>query len=240
MADKQDYKKYIETDYPLLDKFRELSPGSFSHSQNVVTILEAVSKELELDVDFMKCCGYYHDIGKINYPQYFSENQSTKDNIHDTLQPQISCRYITGHLSDGVMILLQNGFPRDVIEVISQHHGDTVLRQFHQKDPQAPEDKYRYKAKKPSSTEAVVLMLSDSVEALTRHEFLKKRDKEENGDFIRRAVQSKIDQLDDDDQLDNVMHGLIKRVKKILVRELESMYHKRVSYNDDEDIETNK
>lgn len=235
--DKPDYKKYIESDYPLLDKFREVAPGTFKHSQNVVSILEAIAKELELDVDLMKCCGYYHDIGKTNHPEYFSENQSTKENVHDKLDPRVSCRYITGHLSDGVLILLQNDFPRNVIEIISEHHGNTILKQFHQKDPDAPEDRYRYKAKKPSSTEAVALMLADSVEALTRHEFLKRKDNEENGDFVRRAVQSKIDQLDDDDQLDNVMHGLIKRVKKIMIRELESMYHKRVSYDDDEDKE---
>lgn len=233
-----EYKHYL--DHPLLDKFRQAAPGSFKHAQNVVGIIESIAKELELDVDLMKVCGYYHDIGKMNHPLYFSENQSAKENIHDELPPQVSCRYITGHLSDGVMILLQNKFPTEVIEIISEHHGDTVLRQFHKDDPEAPEDNYRYKSRKPSRPESVVLMLVDSVEALARSEFLKRKEHEENGEFIKRAVQATIDRLDDDDQLDNVVHGLIKRVKRIIVRELESIYHKRVSYDDKDSKETLK
>ena len=184
----------------------------------------------------MRVCSTYHDIGKINHPMYFSENQSTKENIHDKLDPHVSCRFITGHLSDGIMILMQNGFPRNVIEIISEHHGDTILKQFHKSDPEAPEDNYRYKARKPTSTEAVVLMLTDSVEALARSEFMRHKDEENNGDFIKRAVQATIDRLDDDDQLDNVVHGIIKRIKKIITRELESIYHKRVSYEDEKEI----
>jgi len=229
-----DYKEFLD-DYPLLDKFRQVAPGSYKHCQNVSSIVESIAKELDMDVDLMKVCASYHDIGKINYPQYFSENQSTKTNIHDSLSPDVSCRYITGHLSDGIMILMQHEFPMKAIEIISEHHGDTVLRQFHKNDPEAPEDNYRYKSRKPSSSEAVVLMLVDSVEALARSEFMRQRDGEGSGDFIKRAVQSTIDRLDDDDQLDNVVHGLIKRVKKIIIRELEASYHKRVSYDDEPD-----
>lgn len=229
-----DYKDFLD-DHPLLEKFRQAAPGSFKHCQNVTNIVESIAKELDLDVDLMRVCSTYHDIGKINHPNYFSENQSTKENIHDTLDPKVSCRFITGHLSDGILILLHNGFPRKVIEIISEHHGDSILKQFHKKDQQAPEDNYRYKARKPTSTEAVVLMLTDSVEALARSEFMRQKENEGNGDFIKRAVQATIDRLDDDDQLDNVVHGVIKRIKRIITRELESIYHKRVSYDDEKD-----
>lgn len=228
------YKHFLD-DHPLLDKFRQAAPGSFKHCQNVVDIIEPIAKELELDVDLMKVCGYYHDIGKMNHPLYFSENQSTSENVHDTLPPNVSARYITGHLSDGIMILMQHNFPLDVIKIISEHHGDTVLRQFHKNDLDAPEDNYRYKSKKPSCAESVVLMLVDSVEALARSEFLRRKEHESNGDFIKRAVQATIDRLDDDDQLDNVVHGVIKRVKRIIIRELESIYHKRVAYDDEKE-----
>jgi len=231
-----DYKQFLDA-HPLLEKFRQVAPGSFKHCQNVTNIVEAISKELDLNVDLMRVCSTYHDIGKINHPNYFSENQSSKENIHDSLKPNISCRYITGHLSDGVMILLQNNFPLDVIRIISEHHGDTILKQFHKNDSRAPEDNYRYKSRKPTSTESIVLMLVDSVEAMARSEFMSKKENEENGDFIKRAVQATIDRLDDDDQLDNVVHGIIKKIKKIITRELESAYHKRVSYSNEKEKE---
>jgi len=155
--------------------------------------------------------------------------------VHDTLAPNVSCRYITGHLSDGVMILIHNDFPLEVITIISEHHGDTLLEQFHKNDPEAFEDDYRYKARKPTSSEAGVLMLVDSIEAASRAAFMKRQ----NGDdlsFIKTSVQSIVERFDDDHQLDNVIHGLIRRVQKIAIRELESIYHKRVVYDFDKDI----
>jgi hypothetical protein len=234
------YKKFLDTDYPLLERFRQVAPGSFRHSQNVSSICESIAIDLDLDIDLMRVAGLYHDIGKMNYPLNFSENQSSNENIHDSIEPKMSYHLITRHVSDTVMILMQHEFPRDVIQIISEHHGDTILRQFHRKDPDAPEDNYRYKGNKPSSTESVVLMLSDSVEATTRAAFLKREEDESNGNFIRRSVQRTIDRLDEDDQLDNTLHGTIKRVKRILVKELESVYHKRVTYdpdNEDDKVE---
>ena len=228
------YKQYLDTQHSLLDKFRQIAPGTFKHCQNVTAMVETVSVELELDVDLMKCCAMYHDIGKINNPSYFSENQSAKENIHDSLDAKTSCKFITSHVADGVMILLQNDFPSKVINIVGEHHGDTVLRQFHKNDETSPEDYYRYKSRKPSCPESVVLMIVDSVEATSRSEFMRRKDVDENGDHIDKIVQDTINRLDGDDQLDNVVHGLIKKVKRILIKELESIYHKRVSYKDDD------
>lgn len=225
-----DYKEFMDKNHPLLDRFRQLAPGTFKHCQNVSNIVESIGMELGLNVDLLKCAGMYHDIGKINNPQYFSENQATNENIHDGMNPYDSYKFITSHLSDGVMILLQNKFPVELIEVISEHHGDTILKQFHRNDPGSPEDKYRYKSRKPTSPEAVVLIITDSVEATARSEFMRQSDHEDSKEFIQRIVQLTIDRLDDDDQLDNVMHGIIKQTKRILVKELESIYHKRVAY----------
>jgi hypothetical protein len=186
----------------------------------------------------MRLCGLVHDVGKMNFPLHFSENQG-KDNIHDNLEPSVSYHYITRHVPDGVLLLMQNDFPLEVIRIMSEHHGDTILRQFHKDDPSAPEDNYRYKCNKPSSTEAVVLMIVDSVEATSRAMFIKRKEEEPNGNFVRRVISETIERLDEDDQLDQILHGTIKQIKRILSKELESEYHKRVSYKDEEDLDEN-
>ena len=237
------YKKYLEPSFFLLEKYREIAPGSYKHSQNVANICESIAIDLELDVDLMRCCGIFHDIGKINYPLNFSENQSSKINIHDNMAPNISYHLISRHISDGVLILLQNDFPLDVIKIISEHHGDTILKQFHKKDEESPEDLFRYKSRKPSSIEAIVLMIADSVEATSRGMIIQKKDDEDNIAFITRVIQFTIKRLDDDDQLDKILHGSIKQIKRILTKELEGIYHKRVAYKDDDmlvEVEKNK
>jgi len=175
-----------------------------------------------------------YDIGKMNNPMYFAENQSD-DNIHNKLEPYVSYQIITRHVGDSVIHLLQiPGLPREVIDIVAQHHGDTVLQAFHNKDNKSPLDKYRYKCPKPISSEALILMLCDSVEATTRALF---NSKENSDDFILKAIKGTISRLMDDEQLDNMKIGILNKTKKILVKELESIYHKRVIY-DEEDSKT--
>lgn len=235
--EKYDLKKYLDPTFALLDKFREVAPGSFKHCQNVSNICESVAVELSLDVDLMKCAALYHDIGKINNPLFFSENQTDEENVHDKLEPILSYHTITRHVGDSVLYMLQcEGIPHKVIEIISQHHGDTVLRAFHNKAKTEPEDKYRYKCKKPTSTEAAVLMIVDSVEATARA--LYNNDPKSENDIISKALNGTIDRLIDDSQLDNVTLGTLKVIKKLLRVELSSIYHKRVTYDDEEDEKT--
>lgn len=221
-------KKFFDTSYPLLDKFRELAPGSFKHCQNVANICESIAIELELNADILKISGLYHDIGKLNNPLHFSENQLEDENIHDTLEPFVSYHMITRHVGDSVIYLLQaKGLPHDVVEIISQHHGTTILQAFFSKTENEPEDKYRYKCSKPSSTEAAILMIVDSVEATARSLFNNNTD---DKSFIKKAINGTIERLVDDGQLDNMKIGTLKVAKRILFKELESIYHKRVTY----------
>jgi len=231
MPNEDKYKKFLESNYELLERFREIAPGTYKHCQNVSNICEAIALELTLNPDFMKVIGMYHDIGKIFFPLHFSENQPGNQNIHDDIVPSFSYHLITRHVGDGILLLLQNDFPIDVIKAISEHHGDMILRQFHAKDSKTPEDNYRYKCMKPSSTESVILMLVDTVEASTRSRILNsEKNSEDIADTVREIVSESVERLDQDDQLDSILHGTIKIAKRILVRELESVYHKRVSY----------
>ncbi len=178
-------KKWLDQSFPLLDKFRTLAGGTYKHCQNVSNMCETVAIELDLNVDLIKFAGLYHDIGKMNNPTYFSENQEAV-NIHDSLEPQISHQLITKHVGDTVLYLLQiKDIPPEVIQVISQHHGDTVVQSIFNKDKNSNEDKYRYKCSKPETPEALILMICDSVEATTRCHFNNKTNGE---DFISMGI----------------------------------------------------
>lgn len=235
-------KKFFDPTFPLLERFREMAPGSYKHCQNVAGMCETIASELGLNIDLIKCASLYHDVGKMNNPLYFSENQPDT-NIHDTLDNYISYNIITRHVGDGVLHLLQiKEMPIEVIEIISQHHGDTIVKAFYKNGD--PEDKYRYKCAKPESDEALILMIADSVEATAKALFNNNDEKEESKKLdtktiITKAIDGTTDRLTLDHQLDNMKIGTLTVTKKLLTKELESIYHKRVLYdNSDQDEKT--
>jgi putative nucleotidyltransferase with HDIG domain len=200
--EKQIYKQYLEADYPLLEMFREVAPGSFKHSQNVANIVESIAIELKLNVDLMKISALYHDVGKMINPKFFSENQEN-DNPHDKLEPWMSYQIISRHVSDTIAILLNYDFPRKVMKIISQHHGDTVLRYFYDKSQAGSDEMYRYKCtKKPECDESAILMIVDSVEATARS--LSSNGKLDDAKSRRSLVDATVNRLVDDSQLDNM------------------------------------
>jgi len=224
-------KDFFDPKFPLLDKFRELAPGSYKHCQNVANICEAIGAELNLNTEILRCAALYHDIGKINNPKYFTENQDD-DNVHDRLDPFISCQLITRHVGDGVIYLLKiPDMPSSVIEIVSQHHGDTIMQAFFNKSKNKTEDRFRYKCARPSSDEALILMIVDSVEATARSLSIS----EKPNNFIKTAINGTIERLVDDNQLNAMRVGTLKLTKKILIKELEGIYHKRVSYDKEEE-----
>jgi len=228
-----DLKKFLDASYPLLETFRKVAPGTFAHCDNVSDLCEAVGLELGLDTDTMAVIGKYHDIGKMNFPEAFSENQNGGGNIHDKLEPQISYQIITRHMGDTAVILInEKKFPRELIEMILQHHGDTVLSFFYQKSGGSVDDMYRYKCKKPSTIEAAILMICDSVEATARA--LYSNGKLETTEQKKGVVNDTINRLMDDLQLDDMAVGQVRKVRKVLFKELENRYHKRVEYPEKE------
>ena len=176
----------------------------------------------------------YHDAGKISFPECFFENQNGSGNIHDDLDPMISFHLISKHIADGALILVQlNEFPSELITPITQHHGNTVLKSLSLKADGVEEDMFRYKnTSSPTTIEAAILMICDSVEATVRSK--EHNHKEIDVDDIRGIIRTTIERLESDDQLDEVKVGDLKRIKKALQRDLESKYHKRDSKAYDE------
>ena len=236
---KDDLLFLLDSSYPLLQDFRDACPGTYKHSQAVSAMVESVSVVLGLDVTFMKVAAMYHDIGKINNPKFFTENQLEKDiDPHGPLNTWVSSQIISRHVSDSVNILLNNKhFPNRMIEIISQHHGTSIIKYFFDRSEHGKEEDYRYKCNKPDSIEAAVLMVCDRLEAMTRSLVQSNKYKEPY-----EIVNTLINDLLDDEQLDNVTIKLgdLKLFKNTLNKELEGMYSKRIDYDKDEESKDEK
>jgi len=234
--EKDALKELLETSYPLLQRFRELCPGTYKHSQAIVSMVEGISIDLKLDVTFMKTASLYHDVGKILNPICFTENQLDGENIHDTLEPKISYQLISRHVSDTAFILLNDGnFPEDLIRIASQHHGTCIMKYFFDKSGSDIEDNFRYKGNKPTCVEAAILMICDHLEARTRAE-AQKRQSEFDPKII---IENTINDLLSDGQLDEVVMKLgdLNKIKMSLAKELQGTYQKRIDYSE---VEKNK
>jgi putative nucleotidyltransferase with HDIG domain len=230
IEEKEELLKLIDSSYPLLQKLRELCPGTYKHSQAVSSMIESASVALGLDITFMKVAAMYHDIGKINNPKFFTENQlDNEKSLHEGIDPWLSSQIISRHVSDSVNILLNiDQFPRRMIKIISQHHGTSVIKYFYSVAKDAILDNYRYKCTRPDSIEAAVLMICDRLEAITRVKGYSGSPQE--------VVNNVINELLEDEQLDNITIKLgdLKKFKLVLNKELEGMWGKRISYTEEE------
>jgi len=229
--EKEELLHLLDSSYPLLQKFRDICPGTYKHSQAVSAMVENVSVALRLDITFMKVVAMYHDVGKINNPKFFTENQLEKDiDPHEHLDPWISSQIISRHVSDSVNILLNdNHFSKRMIEIISQHHGTSVIEYFFDRAENPEKNDYRYKCTKPDSIEAAVLMVCDRLEAMTRSLFQNNKYNNDPAEIVDKVING----LLDDEQLDEVTIKLgdLKRFKNVLNKELEGMYSKRIDYD---------
>jgi len=236
-----DLKILLDSSYPLLRDFRDACPGTFKHSQSVASMIEGISLSLDLDVNAMKVMAQYHDIGKMLNPGYFTENQLDEENPHKDMHPFWSYQIITRHVSDTAMILIgDDNFPKDLIKKMSQHHGTTILKFFcdvalkeKDVDVETIKRQYRYDSSKPSSIEAMLLMICDNIEARSRS-YLQNGKDFNPSDVIEKAINS----LMTDSQLDAMTLGDLRLIKEALRKELEGTYQKRVSYPDEEETKS--
>jgi hypothetical protein len=159
--------------HPLLRRLIQVAPGTYIHSMLMGNLAAAAAEAIDADPLLARVGAYYHDIGKILRPEYFVENQLHVPNPHDKLTPHLSKLAITAHVRDGKALARAYGLPRPIIDIIEQHHGTSVLSYFYHKAMEASkvevaEEAYRYDGHKPTSPEAAIIMLADSVEAAAR------------------------------------------------------------------------
>ena len=166
------------TDQPLLKQLLIAAPGTYNHSLLVGHLSESAAKAIKADSLLVKVAALYHDLGKLKRPEYFYENQGDIENIHDRLNPSMSRNIIANHIKDGLEVARKNKIPQRVLNIISQHHGNSLITYFYEKQKDKSETAngsanglkghFRYPAMKPQSKEAAILMLADSAEASVR------------------------------------------------------------------------
>lgn len=165
-------KELAFTESPTLSRLSATCPGTYSHSKSVAELAGRAAAAIGAKELLTRVGGLYHDIGKIDHPEYFTENQ-TEGNKHDEIKPSLSVAIIKSHVKLGVEKAREIGLPPEVIDLISEHHGNDVIRFFYNEAVQSGADvsksDYSYSgAEIPSSKEAGILMLADSVEAASR------------------------------------------------------------------------
>lgn len=161
---------------PLLKLLRERAPGTYHHSESVANLAESAAQTIGADPLLAKVGSYYHDIGKMNRPEFFAENQDPElENPHEKLNPSMSKVILTSHIKEGLELGKEFGLKEDVLQFIPQHHGRSVIRYFYLKalreggkGSAINMNDYRYDAELPKTKEAAILMLADSVEAASR------------------------------------------------------------------------
>jgi len=215
---------------PLFRRMLTLAPGTYSHSVSVANLAESAAREIGANSLLARVGAYYHDIGKIDQSEYFVENQPDNDNKHSELKPSLSAAVIKSHVKIGIEKARELKLPEEVIEIVAQHHGSGLINYFYVEALKAdggtkPED-YSYNGVPPTSREAAVVMLADTVEAATRtlaNPTVAKLDK-----FIWKQIMSKFE----NHQLDNcdLTFKDLEKIKRTFVQILAGHFHTRIEY----------
>ncbi|WP_325384604.1 HDIG domain-containing metalloprotein [Mucilaginibacter sp.] len=220
------------TNSPLLRELAFAAPGTFQHSLQVANLAENAIFRIGGNALLVRAGALYHDIGKLENPLFFVENQSSGFNPHDKLPYEESAQIIIRHVSTGVEMARKANLPEIVVDFIRTHHGNTRVDYFYQSflknfpEKFVNENIFRYPGPIPFSKEQGVLMLADSVEAASRS--LREPDQRSISDLVDRIVKYKLnqDQLKDSD----ITLKDIETIKEIFKRMLMSIYHVRVEY----------
>lgn len=219
-----------DTNSKLLKELSDKAPGTFHHSLQVANLAEAAANEIGANAMLVRVGALYHDIGKMEQPTYFTENQITNVNPHDDLPPKESAKIIIDHVINGIEIARKNNLPDRIIDFIRTHHGTTVVYYFYKKQQELEKEvdmeSFQYPGPIPFSKETAILMMSDAVEAASKS--LKNPTFAIIDEFVEKIVKG---QMQADQYLNaNITLKEIEMVKKVLKQKLTNIYHLRVEY----------
>ena len=218
---------------PLLRKLLLEAPGTYNHSIVMGNLAEAAAEAVGADPLLARVGAYYHDIGKLKRPGFFVENQLDGNNPHDKYTPSLSALVIMSHVKDGVELAKEEKLPEQVIDMIKQHHGTTLVSYFYHKavnqnesEDSIRETEYRYDGPRPQTKEAGIIMLSDAIEAAVRS--LKRRSPAKVEEVVRKIIKSRL-QDGELDECDLTMRDL-EKLAETYIRVLSGVYHNRIAY----------
>ena len=216
---------------PLMKRLMLEAPGTYHHSIIVANLAEAAADKIGANAYLARAGAYYHDIGKLKRPGYFSENQHGS-NPHEKSDPYVSAAILTSHTKDGALMAQKEHLPPEIQDIILQHHGVTPVMFFYHKALQMSDGRhvdindFRYAGPKPRTREASIVMMADSIEAAIRS--MKDPTPKAIDQYIERLIRGKLEDgqlsecplsLSDIDQICTAFSGILKGV-----------YHERVEY----------
>ncbi|MDR1382466.1 MAG: HDIG domain-containing protein [Planctomycetaceae bacterium] len=224
--------------HPLLHELTRRAPATYSHSLQVASIAETAAEAIGARGLLVRVGAYFHDIGKILNPEYFTENQTPGNNIHDTLEPRMSTLVIVAHVKDGVDLVRQHRLPKPIIDLVEQHHGTSLVSFFHSLAARQSKDQgytmsldegsFRYPGPKPQSKEAGILMLADASESACRS--LRDASPNKIEALVRHISEDKLK----DGQFDESGLTLreLRTIENSIINSILATRHNRISYPD--------
>jgi cyclic-di-AMP phosphodiesterase PgpH len=247
-----------DLNHRLLRQMQLEAPGTFHHSLVVAALAEAAAEKIGANAPMCRVCSYFHDVGKLKKPNYFIENQHDgSENPHDTLTPTMSSLIIIAHVKDGIDLAVKNKLNPRIIDVIQEHHGDTLVYFFYRRAqeqkkaelekvdrrlenpedlPMVEEKNFRYPGPRPSTRESGIIALADTIESASRS--LKKPTPAKIRALVDDLVRAKIN----DGQLDDCPLTMqeVALVKDSFTGTLRSMLHSRIDYPKDDTTATKR
>ncbi len=223
-------RELTDHDAPLMRELREKAMGTFNHCIVVAHLAEACAIALNEDTALARAAAYYHDVGKLRQPEYFTENQSGY-NPHNELSPELSVDIIRSHAKDGYDLIRSKRLPKILADIAVQHHGTLPIKYFYAKalkmsDGEVNIENFSYPGPKPQSKIAAIIMIADASEAISRT--LPERTPEKVENAVREIIEERMD-LDQFDECDITMRDLTA-IKETIVSCLTGVYHSRIRY----------
>jgi cyclic-di-AMP phosphodiesterase PgpH len=226
---------------PLLKELQQRAPGTYNHSLTVASIAEAAAEAIGADSLLTYVGALYHDVGKMNKPEYFVENQAGGPNRHDKLSPAMSLLVVVGHVKDGMELAREYRIPRSLQHFIESHHGTTLVEYFFHRakqqalaaaggdadEAQMPNEfEYRYPGPRPRTREAAILMVCDATESAARAMSDPTPGKLDT--LVRTIAEKRLadGQFDDCELTLKDLHAIVESISRTLA----GMYHARVAY----------
>lgn len=215
---------------PLLKRLLIEAPGTYHHSILVGNLAETAAHDIGANSLLTRVASFYHDVGKLERPYYYKENQVGHENPHDKLPPQVSANFIKNHMSYGIELLEKNKLPHEIIDVIKAHHGTSLIKYFYHREqvnnPDVDISKFLYTGPKPDSKEAVILMLADSIEAAVRS--VEDPTQESISSLIDKIIGQKI--AENQFSHADLTFKELEAIKASFMSVLSGIFHERIAY----------
>jgi putative nucleotidyltransferase with HDIG domain len=236
-----------DLNHPLLRRMTIEAPGTYHHSLVVANLSEAAAEAVGANATLCRVCSYFHDVGKLVKPEYFTENMSFERNPHDDLAPTMSALIIIAHVKEGVDLALKYRLNQRIIDIIQEHHGTSLVRYFYQRAlqqhedalaggkimrlreddvPEVHEESFRYSGPKPQTKESAIVSLADAIESASRS--IEKPTPQKVETLVNEIIEERIS----DRQLDecDLTLGELKTIADRFRFTLLSMLHSRIAY----------